>query len=225
MFDLQVRVSGLRQAGNTRRIDVIIEKELQRYIAWAAEDAGLDRCVPFAAMPNITAKRFPKDGDRDRRRSGKPATGSPHWQQGSVRKRTLARRIQDYFREWATQYREYYAGLPPFAERDARGDTIKEEDDDDGARRSHNLRRLRPPRMLYGFVIVQHIVMLLAVDAARPRPRPRCFADFNMSLGGHWLDASLSVAIPVHMARAAQMRSARGLALPVQLETDEDEDV
>ncbi|EFX03074.1 hypothetical protein CMQ_3003 [Grosmannia clavigera kw1407] len=229
LFDLQVRVSGLRQAGNTRRIDIIIEKELQRYIAWAAEDAGLDRCAPFAAMPNITAKRFSKasssssSSSSSTRKSGRP--GSPQSQRASTRKWTLARRIQDYFRAWATQYREYYASLPPFAEADAGDDAVKEEDDDVGTSRCLHLRRLRPPRMLYGFVIVQHVVMLLAVDAARPRARPRCFADFNMSLGGHWLDASLSVAIPVHLARAAQLRAARGLALPVRLDLDEDEDM
>lgn len=229
LFDLQVRVSGLRQSGNTRRIDGIIERELRRYIAWAAQDVGLDRCKPFVEMPNMAAKRFSQPGDSD------VALKTPRSRR---REKTLASRIEKFFADWAERYRQYYADLPPFPvkkgdvqdgikveeDEDEAGEQADREDHEDHADGQPTMRRLRPPRILYGFIIVQHVVMLLAVDAARPRARPRCFADFNMSLGGHWLDASLNVAIPVHMARAAQLRCVRGLALPVLPDADDDED-
>ncbi|OAA62414.1 hypothetical protein SPI_03954 [Niveomyces insectorum RCEF 264] len=192
LFDLQNRVTCLRQTGSTAGIGAVIERELRRYIAWAAADGGLARCAPVAAMPNIRAKQFPRDTHH------------------------LARRVQTYFRAWAARYRAHYAQLPAYV-------TVYE-DATTATRGQQNAaparRRLRPPRLLYGFVIVQHMVMLLVLDAAHPRARPRCFADFNMSLGDRWLDASLNVAIPVHLARAAQLRSIRGLVLPA-IEKDE----
>ncbi|EPE06911.1 hypothetical protein F503_03338 [Ophiostoma piceae UAMH 11346] len=211
LFDLQARVSGLRQTGhNTARIGAIIERELRRYITWAAADAGLDQCGPLAAMPNIAAKRFLVGADEKRGRS-----------QGRGKK-PLARRVQEFFGDWVARYRSYYATLPEYK---VEGSNGKE------------TQRLRPPRLLYGFVIVQHAVMLLVVDAASPesggyekittrtalgpirrkrrrQPHPRCLADFNLSQGDRWLDASLNVAIPVHVARAAQMRCRAGLVLP-----------
>ena len=211
LFDLQARVSGLRQTGhNTARIGAIIERELRRYIGWAAADAGLDECGPLAAMPNIAAKRFLVGADEKRGRG-----------QGRGRK-PLARRVQEFFGDWVARYRSYYATLPEY---EVEGSNGKE------------TQRLRPPRLLYGFVIVQHAVMLLVVDAASPesggyektttrtalgpirrkrrrQPHPRCLADFNLSQGDRWLDASLNVAIPVHVARAAQLRCRAGLVLP-----------
>lgn len=205
LFDLQSRVSGLRQTGhNTVRIGAIIERELRRYIAWAASDAGLDRCAPLAAMPNIAAKQF-LVGRPEKRLSPSKRNGGK-----KTKKRSIARQVQDFFGDWVARYRTYYAGLPEF-------------DTEDGKK-----ERLRPPRLLYGFVIVQHAVMLLVVDAAGNRssrhPRPRCLADFNLSLGDRWLDASLSVAIPVHVARAAQLRCQKGLRLPTAAVDDADED-
>ncbi|CAK7233039.1 hypothetical protein SCUCBS95973_008459 [Sporothrix curviconia] len=205
LFDLQSRVSGLRQTGhNTVRIGAIIERELRRYIAWAATDAGLDQCKPLAVMPNIAAKQFivqSKDKKNTQNRKGK-----------TTRKRSLARQVQDFFGDWVARYRTYYATLTDYAV-----------DGHPGLK-----RRLRPPRLLYGFVIVQHAVMLLVVDAAGNRssrhPRPRCLADFNLSLGDRWLDASLSVAIPVHVARAAQLRCRQGLVLPSTSCANTDED-
>lgn len=218
LFDLQSRVSGLRQTGhNTVRIGAIIERELRRYIAWAAADARLDRCAPLAAMPNIAAKQF-LVGRQER---------TPNKKGKKTKKRSIARQVQDYFGDWVTRYRAYYAGLPEY-------DVV--EGDASGGHGGHDghgghgggQRRLRPPRLLYGFVIVQHAVMLLVVDAAGNRssrhPRPRCLADFNLSLGDRWLDASLSVAIPVHVARAAQLRCRAGLKLPTTTVDDADED-
>ncbi|CAK7224114.1 hypothetical protein SBRCBS47491_005438 [Sporothrix bragantina] len=203
LFDLQSRVSGLRQTGhNTARIGAIIERELRRYIAWAATDAGLDRCAPFAAMPNIAAKQFVVRSNEKTDRKGK-----------KTKKRSVAHQVQDFFGDWVTRYRTYYASLPGYAVEGG-----------DGSQK----QRLRPPRLLYGFVIVQHAVMLLVVDAAGNRssrhPRPRCLADFNLSLGDRWLDASLSVAIPVHVARAAQLRCQQGLVLPTTSLDSADED-
>ncbi|KJR81482.1 uncharacterized protein SPSK_01079 [Sporothrix schenckii 1099-18] len=215
LFDLQSRVSGLRQTGhNTARIGAIIERELRRYIAWAAADAGLDRCAPLAAMPNIAAKQF---------RVGRPER-SPNKKGKTTKKRSIARQVQDFFGDWVARYRAYYAGLPAFDVDEAGGETHGA----GAAGGAGGTRRLRPPRLLYGFVIVQHAVMLLVVDAAGNRssrhPRPRCLADFNLSFGDRWLDASLSVAIPVHVARAAQMRCRRGLKLPTAAVDDADED-
>ncbi|CAK7565642.1 MAG: hypothetical protein SEPTF4163_003565 [Sporothrix epigloea] len=210
LFDLQSRVSGLRQTGhNTVRIGAIIERELQRYIAWATTDAGLDRYAPLVAMPNIKAKQFfvvpnEKQNGNGKRRGGR---------NGKAKKRSLARQVQDFFGNWVAQYRTYYAGLPEYA---VEGGDNKQK------------RRLRPPRLLYGFVVVQHAVMLLVVDAASNRSsrhlRPRCLADFNLSLGDRWLDASLSVAIPVHVARAALLRCSQGLELPSTGLNNADED-
>ncbi|KAL1900102.1 hypothetical protein Sste5346_002410 [Sporothrix stenoceras] len=203
LFDLQSRVSGLRQTGhNTVRIGAIIERELRRYIAWAASDAGLDRCAPLAAMPNIAAKQFLVGRPQQQR--------SPNKKGKKTKKRSIARQVQDFFGDWVARYRTYYAGLPEY-------------DTEDGKK-----ERLRPPRLLYGFVVVQHAVMLLVVDSAGNRssrhPRPRCLADFNLSLGDRWLDASLTVAIPVHVARAAQLRCQEGLKLPTAAVDDADED-
>ncbi|CAK7228206.1 hypothetical protein SEUCBS140593_006837 [Sporothrix eucalyptigena] len=203
LFDLQSRVSGLRQTGhNTARIGAIIERELRRYIAWAATDAGLDRCGPLAAMPNIAAKQFLVGGK---------APKSPNRKGKKTKKRSLARQVQDFFGDWVARYRMYYAALPEYPLEEGDGK-----------------QRFRPPRLLYGFVIVQHAVMLLVVDAGGNRssrhPRPRCLADFNLSLGDRWLDASLSVAIPVHVARAAQLRCRQGLVLPTTSVDDADED-
>lgn len=215
LFDLQSRVSGLRQTGhNTVRIGAIIERELRRYITWAAADAGLDRCGPLAAMPNIAAKQFLVG-----RQEGKTQTTDKKTKK--TKKRSLARQVQDYFGDWVARYRAYYASLPEYNVED------NDEEGDKGSRgRRHS--RLRPPRLLYGFVIVQHAVMLLVVDAAGNRssrhPRPRCLADFNLSLGDRWLDASLNVAIPVHVARAAQLRCRAGLVLPETNVDDVDED-
>ncbi len=101
-----------------------------------------------------------------------------------MRRRDLARTVRDYFRDWAARYRAYYQARP-------------------GVR--------HPPRLLYGLVIIQHAVMLLTIDSARPRAKPRCFADFNMSQEHQWLDSSLNVAIPIHLARARLLRIAPDL--------------
>ncbi|CAK7266486.1 hypothetical protein SEPCBS119000_002048 [Sporothrix epigloea] len=213
LFDLQSRVSGLRQTGhNTVRIGAIIERELQRYIAWAATDAGLDRYAPLAAMPNIAAKQF-FVVPNEKQNNGKMDKKSRGARNGKSKKRSLARQVQDFFGDWVAQYRAYYAGLPEFAVEGSE---------------SGKKRKLRPPRLLYGFVVVQHAVMLLVVDAASNRSsqhlRPRCLADFNLSLGDRWLDASLSVAIPVHVARDALLRCSQGMVLPTTSLDNADDD-
>ncbi len=215
LFELQSRVSGLRHTGyNTARIGAIIERELRRYIAWAATDAGLDRCGPLAAMPNIAAKQFVVGSGR------------------KTKRHSLVREIQDYFGDWVTRYRAYYANLPEYEVEGGR--MMKMSPPRQGLRKSRGQKpqthcRLHPPRLLYGFVIVQHLVMLMVVDAAANRssrhPRPRCLADFNLSLGDRWLDASLNVAIPVHVARAAQLRCREGMILPGTRVDNVDEDL
>ncbi len=165
LFDLQARVSGLRQVGITDHIGRTIEKELKRYVSWAMRDAGLHT---FAFMSNIRIKRFAR---RDMARA------------------KFARRVERYFRDWAAEYRAYYAQrlppTPPLAAPTATAATAT----------------AAAPRLLYGFVVVQHVVMLLTIDSARPAARTRCFANFNMSQDKQWMDSSLNVAISIHMAR------------------------
>ena len=155
LFELQARIAGLRTIGVTGKIAAIIEKEFNRYIQWAMKDAGLDR---YEYMSNLAVRRFDN-----------PNLG----------KRRLTRMLNDYLREWAASYRDYYAARP----------TIKP-----------------VPRLLYVLVIVQHAVLLFTLDSARPKARPRAFANFDMSQEEWWLDSSLNVAIPVHMARERLMR-------------------
>lgn len=173
IFDLQARVSGLRQVGATRKIAPTIEKELRRYLQWAKQDAGLDR---YDYKSNIAIKRF----------SATRLAGGD-----------LADRVEVFFSQWASAYRESYAaGLPEGVE---------------------------PPRILYGFVVVQHLVTLLTIDAARPGAKPRYFAEWNMSKEGRWLDSSLNIAIPVHMAREAMLRIADRLPLVPVIEISDDD--
>jgi hypothetical protein len=149
VFDLQARVGGLRQVGLTEKIAPTMEKELQRYLNWAMEDAGLHHCN---FVPNIMVRAL--DADMGRKQ--------------------LMRTIQAHFDDWTKEHQEFYAKQPQ----------IKS-----------------PPRVLYGLIIIQHAVLLFTSDSARPKVKPRCFADFNMATERQWLDSGLNVAIPILVAR------------------------
>lgn len=79
---------------------------------------------------------------------------------------------------------------------------------------------LTPPRLIYGFVIIQHAVLLFTFDGARPKARPRLIADFNLSQGDQWLDASLGVAIPIYLARERLLPIAAKME-PMEEDTDD----
>ena len=100
-----------------------------------------------------------------------------------INKRNTARMIERYFHDWAVDYRAYYAEMPG----------------------------VTPPRLLYGLVIIQHAVMLLTIDSARPKAKARCFADFNIAQEDQWLDSSLNIAIPIHLARKRLVQMAEDL--------------
>lgn len=59
------------------------------------------------------------------------------------------------------------------------------------------------PRMLYVFVIIQHIVVIMAVDTREDKAdeEPFPFAELDMSKKAHWLDSALGIAITVQLAR------------------------
>lgn len=59
------------------------------------------------------------------------------------------------------------------------------------------------PRMIYIFVVIQHIVLVMAADTTEREveEEPLPFAELDISNKTHWLDYSLGIAIPVMLAR------------------------
>lgn len=59
------------------------------------------------------------------------------------------------------------------------------------------------PRILYVFVIIQHIVLVMAVDTNEDKAdnEPFPLAELDMSKKTHWLDSALGIAITVQLAR------------------------
>ena len=84
---------------------------------------------------------------------------------------------------------------------------------------------LKRPRIIYGFVIVQQAVMLFTFDSSRDKVRPRLISDFNLSQEDQWLDSSLSVAIPVYLARERLLQVASKMEPKDEDSEDGDEDL
>ncbi|KAJ9148930.1 hypothetical protein NKR23_g4588 [Pleurostoma richardsiae] len=84
LFELQGRINALRQAGKRQKISITIKKEIERYIKWAKEDAGLQR---YDYQPNIITVRY----DRV-----------------DVSPQELATMMGDGLSGWAKQYRRRY---------------------------------------------------------------------------------------------------------------------
>jgi len=174
IFELQARISAMRQVGIIHKIARTIEQELNRYIRWAMKDASLDK---LEFMSNIAIKRFDS-----------AATGM----------RTMNQQVQDFFQGWAAEYRDYYAARPQIQ---------------------------KPPRVLYGLVIIQHGVALLTMDSAKPGRRAKIFGEFNMAQENQWLESSILVAIPICMARDRLVRMAEAGTLQEKQNNErEDED-
>lgn len=59
------------------------------------------------------------------------------------------------------------------------------------------------PRMIYIFVVIQHVVLVMAADTKEQEAdeEPFPFAELDMSKKTHWLDSTLGIAIPVMLAR------------------------
>lgn len=70
------------------------------------------------------------------------------------------------------------------------------------------------PRMIYIFVVIQHIVLVMAADTTEREveDEPFPFAELDISNKTHWLDYSLGITIPVMLAR--QSLSAHRWAFP-----------
>lgn len=59
------------------------------------------------------------------------------------------------------------------------------------------------PRMIYIFVVIQHIVVVMAADTTEVEveEEPYPLAELDISKQSHWLDSTLGIAIPVMLAR------------------------
>lgn len=57
------------------------------------------------------------------------------------------------------------------------------------------------PPIVYGFMILQHMVMVVNLDSSSPDNDLVVYAELDMSLADQWLWNALALALPVHMAR------------------------
>lgn len=59
------------------------------------------------------------------------------------------------------------------------------------------------PRMIYIFVVIQHVVVVMAADTTEVEveEEPYPLAELDVSKQSHWLDSTLGIAIPVMLAR------------------------
>lgn len=83
--------------------------------------------------------------------------------------------------------------------------------------------REQPP-LLYGFMIIQHIVMIITLDASHPDNKFLVCADaLDLSQADQWLWNALALALPVNMARNDLWK--RRESMPVKRRELDDPDV
>lgn len=80
------------------------------------------------------------------------------------------------------------------------------------------------PRMIYVFVVVQHVVLVMAADTTEREveEEPFPFAELDISNKTHWLDYSLGISIPVMLARQSLVAHRRFFSEVEVVESDPD---
>jgi hypothetical protein len=214
VFDLSSLVCSYRQSGAEDKIGGVLRRQLRRYVAWAAYDAGVeDRAyaptmqvyefdprrwaarVRAAAAAAAAAKRTVSAGDAVEIKT-EPASsdwGSDEEEGGEedndnepvVDSDPISDEVERRLRRLAARHRQ---------------DLVTPE-----SRHllEHEWTYTEPPPLLFAFVIVQHMVMVVSLDPSRPDAEIVVFSELDMSLADQWLWNALAIALPVNMARDA----------------------
>jgi hypothetical protein len=188
LFDLSGFVGSYCEMGTVDKISSLVCKTLRRFIKWAAYDAGVD---DRSFIPTVEVFEFD------------PAT-------------------------WDAKMRRVAKATNPIIKTEPASEWDSDEEIDADPVTSAVGRRLRrlaarhradlvipetrhlpeymwsykvPPPLLHGFIVVQHMIMLVSLDASNPNNDIIVFTELNLSLADQWLWNGLALALPIHMAR------------------------
>lgn len=190
IFDLSPLVSSYRQSSIEYKISGVLKKALKRYITWAAYDAGVsDRAyIPTLDVYDFKPSKGTAAAQRSMSTSTTPVKSEPtsDWDfDGQNGSDPISDAVERRLHRLAARHR---AGLvtPETRHLPEYMWTYRE-----------------PLPVLVGFVILQHMVMVVSLDPSRPDNEVVVFAELDMSLADQWLWNALAIALPVHMARDA----------------------
>ncbi|KAB5532576.1 hypothetical protein GE09DRAFT_1227759 [Coniochaeta sp. 2T2.1] len=215
IFDLSPLVHGYRQSGTDEKIGSVLKKALKRYVSWAIYDAGVEDRV---FIPTVEVYEFNprKWAGRVRRRSKAGSKGPAikaepaslaDWPSDDDDEALSSDPISD----------EVEARLRRMAARH-RKDLVAPET----AHLPEYMWQFRePPPLLFAFVILQHMVMVVSLDAGRADNEVVVFSELDMGRADQWLWNALAIALPVHMARDALWERRERLPVVERMEVDD----
>lgn len=191
------------------KIGSLIRKTLRRYTCWAYYDAGVSDRDHLSTL--VVRKFEPTDwidaiNEHNLQNAARDDCSSESSDDDDENQDPMSAAMQRRLRRLAAAHRKKlvipdYEHLPEYMWK----------------------YREQPP-LLYGFMIIQHIVMIITLDSSHPDNKVLVCADaLDLSLADQWLWNALALALPVNMARNELWK--RRESMPLKRREVDDPDV